>query len=175
MGKSILIVAGNLGRDPELRYTQTGQAVTNLSIAAEHMVAKQPVTVWWQVTLWGDRAVAAAQHLRKSRFVVAICHSAHARQYVASDGSQGISMDATAWDVIYGPKVGTADDEEDGLALMQQVYAMGLASAAGMAAAAEQQEQAEVSAPPAATPVSNGRRGRGRSAQQQEPEEVAGF
>jgi single-stranded DNA-binding protein len=174
MGKSILIVAGNLGRDPELRYTQTGREVANLSIACDHTVGERVITIWWQITLWGERAVAAAQHLRKGRFVVAICHSAHARQYVASDGSQAISMDATAWDVIYGPKTGSSEEETDGLELLHQAYAMGMGAAAAMAQGqqGQQEKEPEVSAPPAATPRGNGRR---RQAQKETEQEEPNF
>jgi single-strand DNA-binding protein len=59
---------GNLGRDPELFHTQTGQAVTRLSLATNEVWMKdgerQRRTEWHRVVVWGPRAERAAE-LRK--------------------------------------------------------------------------------------------------------------
>lgn len=63
---------GNLGRDPELRYTQSGQAVCNFSIAtSERWQDKsgdaQERTEWHRIVVWGKSAEACAQYLAKGR------------------------------------------------------------------------------------------------------------
>jgi len=65
-----IIVVGNLGRDPELRYTPQGSAVCNLSIATnekrkDKAGEMQDVTTWFRVTLWEKRAETAAKYLTK--------------------------------------------------------------------------------------------------------------
>ena len=70
VNKAILI--GNLGRDPELRYTQSGQAVTNFSLAtSENWTDKNgertEKTEWHRIVAWGKTAELCAQYLSKGR------------------------------------------------------------------------------------------------------------
>lgn len=65
-----VILLGNLGRDPELRYTQSGGAVATLSIATtERWTSKEgerkEKTEWHRVVLWGRQAEVANQYLKK--------------------------------------------------------------------------------------------------------------
>ena len=69
-----VILVGNLGRDPELRYTQGGQSVCNFSIATsenwtDKSGEKQERTEWHRVVVWGKPAENAAQYLTKGRSV----------------------------------------------------------------------------------------------------------
>ena len=65
-----IILVGNLGRDPELRYTPQGSAVCNLSVATsekrrDKAGESQEITSWFRVTLWEKKAEAAAKYLTK--------------------------------------------------------------------------------------------------------------
>lgn len=65
-----IIVVGNLGRDPELRYTPQGDAVCNFSIATNEKKRDksgemQDVTTWFRVTLWRKQAENASKYLTK--------------------------------------------------------------------------------------------------------------
>lgn len=65
-----IILVGNLGRDPELRYTPQGSAVCNFSIATnekrrDKAGEMQDVTTWFRVTLWEKKAETAAKYLTK--------------------------------------------------------------------------------------------------------------
>lgn len=69
-----IILVGNLGKDPELRYTTSGDPVCSFSMATnERRKDKsgeiQDQTTWFRVTLWGRRAEAASQYLAKGRSV----------------------------------------------------------------------------------------------------------
>jgi len=69
-----VILIGNLGRDPELRYTQTGQAVANFSLATTDRFSskdgdKQERTEWHRIVAWGRTAEICAQYLAKGRSV----------------------------------------------------------------------------------------------------------
>ncbi len=69
-----IIIVGNLGRDPELRYTPQGDAVCNLSIATSEKKRDkagewQDITTWFRVTLWRKQAENAAKYLSKGRRV----------------------------------------------------------------------------------------------------------
>jgi single-strand DNA-binding protein len=67
-----VILIGNLGRDPETRYTTGGDAVTNLNIATtdtwkDKNGEKQEKTEWHRVVLFGRQAEVAGEYLKKGR------------------------------------------------------------------------------------------------------------
>ncbi len=70
-----VILIGNLGRDPELRYTQSGQAVANFSLATNERFGgrdggeQQERTEWHRIVTWGKTAETCAQYLAKGRNV----------------------------------------------------------------------------------------------------------
>lgn len=70
-----LTIVGNLGSDPEMRHTPSGQAVTNLSVATNRRWndsngQPQEETVWFRVSVWGKLAEACNQYLSKGRQVL---------------------------------------------------------------------------------------------------------
>lgn len=70
-----LVIVGNLGRDPEMRYTPSGQAVTNLNVATNHQYTsnsgeKVKETTWFRVSVWGKQAESTNQYLRKGSKVL---------------------------------------------------------------------------------------------------------
>jgi single-strand DNA-binding protein len=68
-----IIVVGNLGRSPELRYTPQGTPVCSFSLATNERETrngeKQDVTTWFDVTLFGRQAEVASQYLAKGKQV----------------------------------------------------------------------------------------------------------
>lgn len=65
-----IILVGNLGRDPELRYTPQGDAVCDFSMATNERKRDksgefQDVPTWFRVTLWRNQAENAAKYLKK--------------------------------------------------------------------------------------------------------------
>ena len=54
-------VKGRLGRDLELRYTASGKAFANGSVAVSKMVKGEKATDWYRLILWGDLAETEAQ------------------------------------------------------------------------------------------------------------------
>ena len=69
-----VILVGNLGRDPELRYTPSGQAVANFTLATNERFSnrdgeKQERTEWHRIVAWGRTGELCAQYLAKGRSV----------------------------------------------------------------------------------------------------------
>lgn len=67
-----IILVGNLGRDPELRYTAQGTPVCSFTLATnerrkDKAGEMQDFTTWFRVTLWGRQAETASQYLIKGR------------------------------------------------------------------------------------------------------------
>jgi single-strand DNA-binding protein len=74
MYQKILII-GNLGRDPEMRYTPNGQAVTNFSVATNRRYTGTDgqlvdQTTWFRVSVWGRQAENCNQYLRQGSKVL---------------------------------------------------------------------------------------------------------
>ena len=70
-----LTLIGNLGRDPEMRYTPSGQAVTKLSVATNRQYTdgtgqRIKETSWFNVSVWGRQAESCNQYLRKGSKVL---------------------------------------------------------------------------------------------------------
>ena len=70
-----IIVVGNLGREPEMRYTPSGQPVTSFSIASNRSYMntggeKVDETIWFRVTTWGKQAETCNQFLHKGSRVL---------------------------------------------------------------------------------------------------------
>lgn len=73
-GLNRVILLGNLGQDPELRFTQNGQGVLNLRMACSERFKDrdgefQERTEWVTVTVWGARAAALSKLLNKGEAV----------------------------------------------------------------------------------------------------------
>ena len=67
---NIVEVIGNLGKDPETRYTPTGKKVTTLTIASNTKKQGKEETTWWRVTIWGDTFDNLLPHLKKGSLIL---------------------------------------------------------------------------------------------------------
>jgi single-strand DNA-binding protein len=98
-------IIGNLGRDPELRYTPNGRPVATFSVAVNQATKNQQTgewveaTDWFRVSVWGDRAERSAENLRKGSRVF-VDGRFRTREYETNDGRKGMSLDVTADNVI---------------------------------------------------------------------------
>src|SRR5438874_12092836 len=73
-GVNKVILVGNLGKDPEVRYTPGGQAVANFNIATnenwtDKSGQKQERTEWHRIVVWGKQAELCGEYLSKGRQV----------------------------------------------------------------------------------------------------------
>jgi single-strand DNA-binding protein len=99
------MIIGNLGRDPEMRYTPNGRPVTEFSVAVNQSTKNQQTgewveaTDWFRVTVWGDRAERTAENLRKGNRVF-VEGRVRTREYEARDGQKRISLEITADNVV---------------------------------------------------------------------------
>ena len=98
-------IIGNLGRDPELRYTPNGRPVATFSVAVNQATKNQQTgewveaTDWFRVSVWGDRAERAAESLRKGSRVF-VDGRFRTREYETNDGRKGMSLDVSADTVV---------------------------------------------------------------------------
>jgi len=107
-----IIVVGNLGRDPEMRYTPSGQAVTNFSVATNRQYTAsdgQQVkeTIWFRVSAWGRQAETCNQFLKRGSKVLvegrltADPASGGPRIWTRQDGTPAASFEISAIQVNF--------------------------------------------------------------------------
>jgi len=91
MAVNKVILIGNLGRDPEVRYLPSGNPVANFSIATSDSFtdrngAKQERTDWHNIVVYGKQAESCGQYLKKGRQVFIEGRISY-RNYEAKDGT----------------------------------------------------------------------------------------
>lgn len=97
-----LIIIGNLGRDPEMRYTADGKAVTSFSVATSRKYKDQDETTWFRVTAWDKLGENANQYLRKGSKVFVEGRitpdlaTGSPKMFQRNDGTWGSSYEVTA-------------------------------------------------------------------------------
>ena len=121
-----VILIGNLGRDPEVRFTQGGTPVANFTMATtdrwnDPSGEKKEKTEWHRIVVWGKQAEVAGEYLRKGRPVY-IEGSLQTREWVDRDGNKRYTTEVRAQrlqllgraDDRAGAPAGTAAGDEIG-------------------------------------------------------------
>ena len=108
-----IILVGNLGRDPELRYTAQGTPVCSFSMATnerrkDKTGEMQDQTTWFRVTLWGRQAETASQYLTKGRPVY-IEGRLRVEEWTDRDGKPRHTLEVHATDMQF---IGGARSDE---------------------------------------------------------------
>ena len=102
---SKVILVGNLGSDPEMRYTPNGKAVTSFRMATNRRYTtsageSREETDWFRITVWGKQAEQCNQFLSKGRQVY-VEGRLHARNWEGQDGQTRTSLEVTADRVLF--------------------------------------------------------------------------
>ncbi len=97
-----LTIVGNLGQDPEIKYTNDGTEVTNLSVAVNKKRKDgSKVTAWYRVSVFGPTAENVAKYLKKGSKVLAECSNLRVNVYTQKDGKPAASLDVTAERIVF--------------------------------------------------------------------------
>jgi single-strand DNA-binding protein len=126
-----LIIVGNVGKDPEMRYTPSGQAVTSFSVATNRSYTtgsgeQVKETIWFRVSTWGKQAEICNQYIKKGSRVLVEGRltpdkNTGGPRVWEKDGKAGATFDVNANTVRFlstnektfepaGPDVGDGDD-----------------------------------------------------------------
>jgi len=100
MSVNKVILVGNLGRDPETRYTGGGQAVANFSVATSETYKdkngeRQKRTEWHKIVVWGKQAEIAQQYLKKGSLIF-IEGRIQSREWQDKEGQKRTSFEIVA-------------------------------------------------------------------------------
>ena len=110
-----IILVGNLGRDPELRYTPQGTAVCSFTMATNERRRDksgefQNVATWFKVTLWGNQAETASKYLTKGRPIY-IEGRLRIEEWTDRDGNNRQTLEVNASDMQF---IGSRNEGEGG-------------------------------------------------------------
>jgi single-strand DNA-binding protein len=97
MSVNKVILVGRLGRDPEVRYTSSGQPVANFSLATDETYKdrageRQKRTEWHKIVVWGKQAEIAQKYLRKGSLIY-LEGRIQQREYTDRDQNKRTSFD----------------------------------------------------------------------------------
>ena len=100
MSLNKVMIIGNLGRDPEMRYTPSGQPVTQFTVAVNRNYKNQAgewqeETEWFRIVAWGPLAERTAEYLRKGRKVY-VEGRLQTRQWEGQDGQKRYTTELIA-------------------------------------------------------------------------------
>jgi single-strand DNA-binding protein len=105
-GYQYTIIVGNVGRDAELRYTPSGVAVCDFSVAVSRRWTdrtsneQREKTVWFKVSAWRGLAETANQYVRKGMQIM-VTGEIEASAFTGQDGTPRASLDLTARDIQF--------------------------------------------------------------------------
>jgi single-strand DNA-binding protein len=113
-----VMIIGNLGADPEMRYTPSGRPVTQFNVAVNQSTKNQQTgewveaTDWFRISVWGDRAERAAENLRKGNRVF-VEGRFKTREFEGRDGQKRTSLEITADSLVNLEKRNREDGDGD--------------------------------------------------------------
>ena len=116
-----IIIVGNLGRDPEMRYAPNGNAVTTLNVASNRTYTDSSgqrikETTWFRVSVWGKQAENVNTYLQKGSSVLIEGElrpdkeTGNPRIFTRADGTSGTSYEVTARTVRFLTTKGASGD-----------------------------------------------------------------
>ena len=120
-----IIIVGNLGKDPEMRYTPAGQAVTSFNVATNRQYTASDgnlvkETIWFRVSAWGKLAETVSQYLKKGSKVLiegrlnADPQTGGPKVWQRQDGTSGASFEVTTQTVRFLSSAGDHSHGDDG-------------------------------------------------------------
>ena len=120
MGRGLnkVMIIGNLGRDPEMRYTPSGKPVTSFSIASSRSWVssdgeRREETEWFNIVAWGNLAEICNQHLNKGQQVY-IEGRLQTRSWEDDNGQRHFRTEVVSNEmIILGSRVGHNDSSRD--------------------------------------------------------------
>ncbi len=118
-GYQYTVIIGNVGREPEMRYTQSGVAVCDFSVAVSRRWSDRATneqkeeTTWFRVSAWRGLAETCNQYVHKGMQIM-VAGRVTASAYMGQDGQPRASLDLNALDVQFLGRRGEGADEGGG-------------------------------------------------------------
>ena len=117
MSMNKVLIIGNVGGDPEMRYTPNGNPVTSFSVATNRRYTvgeeQREETQWFRVSAWNRLAETCNQYVVKGMRVY-VEGRLSVREYIGQDGQTRTSVDVNAFDVRFLDRPGEAGPGQGG-------------------------------------------------------------
>lgn len=114
-GYQYCVIVGNVGRDPEKRFTQSGVAVTSFSVAVTERWTsdgeQREKTNWYRVSAWRGLADVCEKYVHKGMQIM-VAGKVEASAYLGQDGQPRASLDLTARDIQFLGSRGDGDSSQ---------------------------------------------------------------
>lgn len=117
---NIIQLMGRLGADAETRFTPSGMKVTTIRMACNSRRKDQEETIWYKVTLWGDRWDRMLPYLTKGSAVIVSGELRKPEIYTDRNGSPAIQLEVWADAVRFNPFGGNRSEEQGSSSFQQQ-------------------------------------------------------
>lgn len=108
---NIVHVAGHLGSDPEVRFTPSGQKVTNIRVAARVRRKGNDDTIWWRCTIWGEQFDKMIPYLKKGSPIIVSGEISKPEIFTNREGKSQVSMELTVTNLQFSP-FGRSSDKQ---------------------------------------------------------------
>ncbi len=125
MGYQMTIIEGNLGRDAEQKYLQSGVSVVNFSVAVNEVSGsgetRKETTTWYRVAAWRELGERLAPYLTKGKDVL-VEGRVTSRPYLDSSGQPASSLELTANRIqLLGSRDASDEDTQDDAQVIEDV------------------------------------------------------
>lgn len=100
---NLIQIAGYLGNDPEVRFTPSGQKVISFRVGTRSRRGNKDETIWFRVTIWGDRFDKMLSFLKKGSAVIVIGEMHKPEIYNDREGKAQVSLEITAEVIRFSP------------------------------------------------------------------------
>lgn len=108
-----IYIAGNLGGDPVTRFTPGGQKVTTFNIATNVKKGENSITIWYKITIWGDRFDKMMTYIKKGSSLIVIGELQKPEIWTDKEGRPQITLEVWA-DILRFSPFGRSDKEQTG-------------------------------------------------------------
>lgn len=108
-----ITLAGRLGSDPEGRMTPGGQKVTTFRIAVRTWKKGNEDTIWYRITVWGDRFDRMMPHLKKGSAIIVVGELQKPEIYNDRNGQPQVGLEVTAEMLKFSPFGGGKGDGQE--------------------------------------------------------------
>jgi single-strand DNA-binding protein len=99
---NFIVVTGRLGKDAETRFLPSGQKVITFTLARNKKKGGQEVTVWYNITLWGDQYDNLLPYLKKGS-LLSVVGDLDVRRYKDKQDQEQFSLDVTGFKIDFVP------------------------------------------------------------------------
>jgi len=107
-------IIGRLGKDPETRFTADGKKVTVLVVATNSRKGGQEETIWWRVSMWGDRWDKMVSHLSKGKPIMVGGEMKKPELYTDKNRQQQLGSIEINGDYLKFMPFGKSDQQDQG-------------------------------------------------------------